>query len=387
MHVLHVIASLSPSNGGPPEVVRQLAYLYSYIGDTMEVLTEDFADAPFLKDFPSPVHAVGQRIGRFAFSPRLWNWLHKNAARFDGMVMHGVWTFPGLAVRAAARKAGKPYAVFTHGALDPWFNREYPLKHLKKRIYWPVQYRVLRDAAAVMFTTAIEANLAKASFTPNEWNAALVPCGILEPEGEPAAEVEAFYELLPALRSRRYLLFLARIQAKKGCDLLIDAFARIAPLAPDLDLVMAGPDQTGWQASLQRMAEDRGVAHRVHWPGMLSGDGKWGALRAADAFVLPSHTENFGVAVVESLAAGRPVLISNKVNIWREIQADSAGLAEDDTLEGTERLLRRWIGLSPDERDAMITRTYPCFLSRYSLKGGALAINEIFSASGAARKS
>jgi glycosyltransferase involved in cell wall biosynthesis len=111
---------------------------------------------------------------------------------------------------------------------------------------------------------------------------------------------------------------------------------------------------------------------------MLSGDLKWGALRASDAFVLPSHQENFGISVVESLAAGRPVLISNQVNIWPELEEERVALVDDDALEGTERLIRRWLTLPEAERKAMAARSNRCFGKRYSMKGTALAINDLF---------
>lgn len=379
VHILHVIGSLSPADGGPPEVVRQLASVYRQTGDSLEVLCLDPPDAPFLRNFPCPVHALGQRwIGRYSLSLRLWKWLRANVSQFDAVVMQGIWTFPGVAVRMAARKAGKPYCVFAHGALDPWFNKKYPFKHLKKNIYWPIQYPVLRDATAVFFTSAVERDLAKTSFSPNTWKPVVFPNGINEPEGNPAAQIDAFYARFPSLRGRRFLLFLSRLHEKKGCDLLLHAFANIASSAPDLDVVMAGPDQAGLEAKLRQIATDKGIASRVHWPGMLAGDLKWGALRACDAFVLPSHQENFGIVVVESLAAGRPVLISNQVNIWREIQADGVGLIDDDTLEGTERLLRAWIEMPTSEREAMAARTYPAFLRRYTLRSGAEVINTTF---------
>ena len=190
----------------------------------------------FSGDLDCPVHALGQSfLGRYAFSPRLWRWLKANAGRFDGIIMNGVWTFPGFALRGAARRARRPYGIFVHGALDPWFNRKYPLKHLKKLLYWPLQYAVLRDAAAVFFTTKTERDLAKTSFRPNHWKSVVAPLGIVEDEDagqDPAREVEAFYGALPELRGRRFLLFLARIHEKKGCDLLIEAFARVAEMAP-----------------------------------------------------------------------------------------------------------------------------------------------------------
>ena len=380
LHILHVIGSLSPADGGPPEAVRQFAKTYVEMGDSLEVLCQDEPDSPWLRSFPCPVHALGQRwLGRFGLSPRLWRWLHADAAKFDVIIMNGIWIFPNLAVRSAARRAHIPYCVFPHGGLDPWFNRKYPLKHIKKLLYWPFQYRVLRDAHSVLFTTVTERDLAATSFRPNLWNGRSVPYGISEPEGDPALQIETFLNSVPLLRGRRYLLFLGRLHEKKGCDLLLKAFAQVAPLVLGCDLVMAGPDQVGLQAKLQHLAAERGISARVHWPGMLTGDRKWGALRAADAFILPSHQENFGISLVESLAAGRPVLISDQVNIWPDVQADGAALVEPDTLEGTEQLLRRWFALSQAERDAMAAKAFPSFACRYSMKGAVFAIKELFS--------
>ena len=378
MRILHVINSLSPADGGPPEAVRQLVHAYREAGSEAEVACLDNPGEPFLKGLSCPVHAMDQRVlGRFAFSPRLWNWLHENADRFDVLIMNGIWTFPGVAVRAAARRAKRPYGVFVHGALDPWFNREYPLKHLKKLFYWPVQHTVLRDAMTVFFTSKTELELAKSSFWPNRWNGLIVPYGTVDPEdagSDPSCQVQEFQRQLPALDGRRYLLFLGRIHEKKGCDLLLEAFAQVAADHPEIDLVIAGPDQVGMQAKLASRSRELEIAGRVHWPGMIRGDCKWGALRACDAFILPSHQENFGISVAEALAVGRPVLISNQVNIWREIQEDGVGLVDDDTLEGIVRLLRRWFELTVAERVAMTARARPCFQSRYAMRRTAAII-------------
>ncbi|HEY1803083.1 MAG TPA: glycosyltransferase [Terracidiphilus sp.] len=384
MRTLHIICSFSPEDGGPQETVRQLAKAYLDVRSEMEVVCLDNPRESFMTGIPCRVHALGQKyLGRYAFSPRLWRWLRENLERFDGIVMHGIWTFPGVALWFAARRAGRPYGVFIHGALDPWFDRKYPLKYLKKMLYWSVQYPILRDARAVFFTAESERDLAKTSFRPNQWNGVVIPFGINDPETQKEQadrQVESFYHKLPELRGHRYLLFLARIHAKKGCDLLIEAFAKVAASATDLDLVIAGPDQMGMKAKLQRIAQELGIAGRVHWPGFIDGDIKWGALRACDAFVLSSHSENFGIAVVESLAVGRPVLISNQVNICSEIEADRAGLVESDTLEGTERLLHRWFELPQAEREAMASRARSSFLERYTMNRTALAIDREFAA-------
>jgi glycosyltransferase involved in cell wall biosynthesis len=382
LYILCVIGSLSPAAGGPPEAMRQLVEACIQAGDGIELVCLDKPGESFLTGIACPVHALGGSfLGKYEFSPRLWSWLGVNAHRFDGIVMNGIWTFPGVAVRFAARRAKKRYGVFAHGALDPWFNRQYPLKHLKKLVYWPLQHAILHDAHAVIFTSEAERDRAKTSFRPSRWNSVVVPIGINDPEQlrrDSTEQIEAFYRRLPVLRGRRYLLFLARIHEKKGCDLLLKAFAMAATSVPETDLVIAGPDHAGMQEKLQRLAEKLGIADRVHWPGLVGGDIKWGALRASDAFVLPSHQENFGVAVVESLAVGRPVLISNQVNIWPEIEADGVGLVDEDTLEGTERLLRRWFDLPSPDRGAMAVRARASFLARYAMNQTAAGINQIF---------
>ncbi|MBV8113880.1 MAG: glycosyltransferase [Silvibacterium sp.] len=377
MKLLHVISSLSPASGGPPEALRHLARAYGEAGVDVEIATQDDPGAPYLSSFSVPVHATGSKPSVYAYSPALLTWLRENVSRFDGLLINGVWTFHSLAVGIAAR-GRVPYVVFTHGMLDPWFRRNYPAKHLKKCLYWPAQYWVLRNAETVLFTSARERDLAPQSFWPNGWKSVVVPYGTGEPPANIEAQGEAWYSLAPGLAGRRYLLFLSRIHEKKGCDLLVQAFARIAADHPDLDLVIAGPDQVGLQAKLQRQAEQLGIAARIHWPGLLTGDPKWGALRNCEAFVLPSHQENFGVVVAEALACGRPVLISDQVNIWPEIEQEGVGLVAPDTLEGTEALLSRWLSLDRASRDAMAARATEVFRRRYSMRSCALAIRDLF---------
>ena len=128
---------------------------------------------------------------------------------------------------------------------------------------------------------------------------------------------------------------------------------------------MAGPGEPEYLEELRRLIPSAGGS--VQWLGMLTGDLKWGALHAAETFILPSHQENFGIAVVEALACGKPVLISDKVNIWREIIEDRAGWAAPDTLEGTTRLLEEWLSRDAPERDAAGQRARKSFEARYQI--------------------
>ncbi len=386
LRVLHVIARLLPDDGGPPEMLRQLADNYAAIGDTLEVATLDDPEAAYLRECRFPVHAFGPVASSYGFSRGLLRWLRDNVGQFDLLVINNVWLFPAVAAWLAAMRAGVPYAVFTHGALDVFFKRRYPLKHMKKLLYWPLQYQILRMASAVLFTSEGEREAALASFRPNRWTSVVVPYGTNRPEGAPEAQREAFLSAFPELRGRRFLLFLSRIHEKKGCDLLLEAFASAAAGDPELALVIAGPDQMHLQAKLEARAARLGIGHRVFWPGMLRGAQKFGAFRAAEAFVLPSHQENFGIAVAEALACGTPVLISTEVNIWREVVEAGVGLAEPDTLDGTTRLLSRWLALPLSEQGAMAARAEPVFHERFSLRRSAESIHvlaEIFEADAA----
>lgn len=264
--------------------------------------------------------------------------------------------------------------------LDPWFKRHYPLKHLKKSLYWEAtERRLLREATAVLFTSPLEAELAPGTFRKSQWNSFTVPNGTLEPVGDPEFQIQEFYAACPEVTAKPFLLFIGRIHEKKGCDLLIQAFARSASSDPETQLVMAGPDEQGWMTQLRAMAVRAGIGDRVHFPGMLRGDAKWGAFYAAEAFILPSHQENFGIAVAEALACGTPVLISNKVSIWREILLDGVGLVEEDDLEGTFRLLDRWRALSAAARIEMVARCRPTFQRRYDMKQVPTVIAGLFS--------
>jgi glycosyltransferase involved in cell wall biosynthesis len=376
MRILHIVGTVSPAAGGPTEVIRMLVR-YAPPGYTSELATLDDPAAPFLRDLPFPVHALGSPRKRW-YRPDLLRWLRKNRSRFDGVIVHGLWEFTGLsALLSVANKPG--YVVFTHGMLDPYFKRAYPAKHAKKWLYWlPAEYWVLRNARRVLFTTAAERDLAAQSFWLHHWRSMVVPIGSEAPPPDTPGLLEAFNAACPEVTGRRFLLFLGRINEKKGCDLLVQAFARLCGAHPDLHLVMAGPDPNHWRERLEALAAESGCTDRIHWPGLLLGDAKWGAFAACEAFVLPSHQENFGVAVVEALASGRPVLLTHPVNIAQDLAADGCALVETDTEEGVTRLLTRWLGLTSAEQADMAARARESFARRYDMRRNAEAILRVF---------
>jgi glycosyltransferase involved in cell wall biosynthesis len=372
MKILHIISNMNPSSGGPQEAVRMMLRS-APVGSTSEVVTLDDPASSFLHNEPSTIHALGNW-------KRLTPWLRANRNRFDGIVLHGMWQSLSFSVLRAI--AGhKPYIVYAHGMLDPYFKRAFPLKHLKKWLYWlPVQYWVMRRALRVVFTTEAERDLATQSFSLHRWNSAVIALGADLPPADLDCCKEAFFKKWSGLREKQFLLFLGRIDPKKGCDLLQSAFAKMAREHPHLNLVIAGPDHKGWKAKLEVEYFDSYAEGRVWWPGMLTGEAKWGALAAADAFILPSHQENFGIAIVEALACGTPALLTHPINIAADLAHDGSAFVEPDTLEGTQRLITRWLALTSEQRAAMRTNARNSVATRYDMRKNTQALFDLFSA-------
>ncbi len=329
-----------------------------------------------------PLHRLGPARGKYGYAERLVPWLREHRERFDAVIVNGLWQYHGYGCRKALAGSATPYFVFPHGMLDPWFKRRYPLKHLKKWLYWPwADYRVIRDAAATLFTSEEEKLLAAQSFWLYKAHGVVTGLGTTSPVSQASQTTldedrQAFLSEYPELVGKRIALFLGRLHPKKGCDLLLQAFASSLAKNTAWHLLMAGPDQMGWQAELMLLAERLGIAERVTWTGLLLEDRKWAALAASEVFVLPSHQENFGVAVAEALALGRPTLISDKVNIWREIAGERAGLVETDTVAGTERMLTAWAGMPEAERLAYAVRARVCFERHFDMRVCAEAVLE-----------
>jgi glycosyltransferase involved in cell wall biosynthesis len=379
MKILHVIPSVDARSGGPIEGVKQMGATLQAMGHQVEVASLDAPGEPWTQDFSLPLHTLGpSRLGGFRYSAKWVPWLKQHAKDYDAVVVDGLWQYHGFGTWRALHGSGTPYVVFTHGMLDPWFKRTYPLKHLKKWLYWPwSEYRLLRDAATVLFTCEEEKLQARESFWLYKCRETVVPFGTRLPPQDAEPLRARFLAAHPELQGKRLLLFLSRIHEKKGCDLLVDAFCGLAAGHPDLHLVLVGPDDAGAVPGFLAQAKEAGLAEQVSWLGMLKGDDKWGAFHACDAFALPSHQENFGIAVAEAMGCSKPVLISNKVNIWREIEAGGGGIVGDDTLEGTRQTLLQWMKLSPQASQAMGQKAYATFVRQFTVESMAKGMLEV----------
>ena len=419
MKILRVIASMDPATGGPCQGIRNSIPELKKLFVENEVVCLDNPDAAFLKNDDFPVHAIGPAQTPWYYSPRLLPWLLENLAGFDAVIVHGLWLYHGYAVRKAMdrlksqhfsdrqRKTQLPKVfIMPHGMLDPYFQRapERRLKALRNWIYWKlIEGKVIREAEGVLFTCKEEQRLASQAFHPylpkQELN---IGYGIAEPPLFAQRMRNAFLKDCPELRNCRYILFLSRIHEKKGVELLIKAYAKVAGRKPEMEtalldpqteetelsafsvsagfpkLVIAGPGlETPYGKIIQQMvSETPGLKGAVFFPGMLSGDAKWGAFYGCEAFILPSHQENFGISIVEAMACGKMVLISDQVNIWQEIQSAGAGMVASDTFGGAQELLENWNRLSVEEKLAMGQQARNSFENNFSVGPVASRLRE-----------
>jgi len=325
LRILHVIGDLAPASGGPAKAGFEMARALVRRGHEVAIYTTDFgqpagAASEQLRD--------GVRLRFFPLqAPRIWlaSWpmrraLARDLPGFDLLHLHSLYLFHDWAAGNLAMQIAKPYLVRPHGSLDPYIFRRH---RLKKAIFdlW-FQNRVLAGASAIHYTAQEEMHLAQ----PYVHGAP----GVVIPNGlDPADYAQlppqgTFRRRHPEIGDRKILLFLSRINFKKGLDILTGALGRLK--RDDLHLVIAGPDG-GYLAETRRFVAAAGIASRTTFTGMLTGRDKLAAFADATLFLLPSYSENFGIAVVEAMACGVPVLISDKVNIWREVVADGAGHA------------------------------------------------------------
>ncbi len=379
MQILSAINSLNPADGGPVECVMQLQRNMMNLGHSLQVITCDGPDAPWNKNLPFGPIFIGRGDKPEKNPLRIASALSRVLNDFDASLLHGIWTRQNIGF-LRAWKGQTPYAVFPHGMLDPYFIKYFPFKHLKKAAYYKtICVPLLRDAHAVLFTCEEERRLANTSYKPIVGRRVVVRYGI----DDPTFRLNNYRGRLTewadtTSRGKDVVLYLGRIHPKKGCDLLIKAFAKAAEQDQSLHLAMVGPDAGGWTSQLKALAESLGVAHSISSLAPAYQYEKWFLYNIASVFILPSHMENFGMAVAESLSQCCPVLISDKVNIHASITRHNAGYVEVDTFDGTLALLRHWSTTPAEKRLVMKKNARQLFLNEFQAIQTAQDLLDVF---------
>jgi len=390
LRILHVTAGIDPAFGGVTQAVQTMIKGLSNHDINNEVVCLDDPNATFLTA-SFPIYALGPAKGPWCYSPKLLPWLRKHLYRYDAVIVHGLWLYHAYATKTAIRKERKKNRtskeilsnsrmfVMPHGMLDPYFQKAEgrKLKAIRNFIYWKIfENRVVNNADALFFTCDEELRLAHQSFHPFiPKKEIVVGLGVDAPPAYSTPMTKAFLNFCPEILGRPYFLFLSRVHEKKGVDILIKAYRQILNKVTKEEiempaLVIAGPglDSDFGKEMIQIASEDEKLRGSVFFPGMLTGDAKWGAFYGCEVFVLPSHQENFGIAVAESLACSKPVLISNKINIWKDIETNAAGIVAQDSIRGTIELFERWLMSTKDEKEEMGRRARDIYESKFAIE-------------------
>lgn len=344
MHVLHVISNLDLRKGGTSKTAIDLTRAQAAAGLRV-TLFANFGASDQLDDVSRQIRAAGVALelvgpvrGKLQSHPETPTVLRKLlGAGVDVVHIHALWEDAQHRAAVEARRAGVPYVWLPQGMLDPWSLSQSALKK-KIMLAWRTRGD-LNGAASMHFTTDVERDLV----APLK----LRPPVIIEPLGLDFAEFAnlppagEFVTKFPQLAGKRIVLFLSRVHHKKGLDLLFPAFARAG--GPNDVLVIAGPVADGYQPEIDRLIDAAGVRDRTLMAGMLWGRERLAAMVDATIFVLPSYQENFGIAVAEAVAVGCPTIISDQVNIWKELQSvGGAGIVQTN-VDSVATMMEQWL--------------------------------------------
>ena len=322
MKILHVLQSLTQRSGGPVRTVVQISYSVVAYGIECEVVGIGKIDIPDNPLSESVIHSCRSSWPEsYCYSRELRAWLRKNLSRFDGVVLHGMWLYPGLVGAQECLRAGIPYACFPHGMLEPWaVGGQGWWKNFKKRFYWYVLEKYIFSRAQwIVYTTKREFELSKSVFVVPQLSTILAPFGVYS--GLTLAH-EPVNDLVLQAAESAYVLFLGRIHAKKNVGFLLHAWAQ-ARIKGGYRLVIVGPGEREYLKELKRTAARLGLNDNVVFVDFVSGNEKLYLLQNARWLVLPSQQENFGITILEALDNGCPVVISDQVFLADELKDEA----------------------------------------------------------------
>ena len=289
-------------------------------------------------------------IRRFAVSSRLDGWLREHVSDFDIVHVHAIYLYPSLVACAACRRAKIPYVISPYGNLDPVTHLHH---RLIKEIYLAAfERRDLNGAAAIHFMSRGEQSLAKGFATSARTE--VINLGLPPEKFVSLPNKGTFRARHPELASKRLIMYLGRISYSKGLDLLATAFGLLAKRHSDAHLLLIGPDYEGYGKLVSRVLSEQGVEERATFMGMVTEEEKLSALVDADVFVLTSYTEGFGLAMLEAMACGAPVVLSDQASLAPELAAADAVLTTELRPEAIAEAVERV--LSDDAEAERLTR-------------------------------
>ena len=344
MKILMVIPAVGNVYGGPTKIVLELAQAVGNLGHNVDIVTTPAngstnLDVPLYKWINEKNYRIQYfnywDIADYKISLSLTKWLFQHVTDYDLVHTNAVFSYPVLPAHWACQFHKVPYIMTPHGMLEPW---AMAYKAEKKRLYYDLLEKpALKKAAAIQITGSPEAKSIKSYGI--ETPMIFVANGIHRNDCETLANPEVFYQEFPHTRNKTLIIFLARIDPKKGLDLLAKAFSQVYAQFPQSHVIIAGPDNTGFLPTVQNYFAEAGCLESVTFTGMLTGAIKYAALAAASVYVAPSYSEGFSMSVLEGMAAGLPCVITTGCNFPEAGLAKAAYIVKVDAKEIAQQLI------------------------------------------------
>lgn len=374
--VCNVVTSVNQDIGGPAVSVPSIAEMIAKGDVKSHLLTLDYAHRGKQVEITRevalhsyPTSLLCSKLG--GFSPKAANQLELlSSNELDIIHSHSLWLFPNFYARRAALKNNLPLVISPRGALEPWSLTQ---NRLKKKLVWSLrEYKNLKSASLFHATSEQEAQSIRKLGLKQP--IAVIPNGVSNELLTASCNRKALEMEFPACKGKRWLLFLSRLHPKKGLDTLILVWKQLAKHYPEWHLIIAGPDHNGYKATLEKLVTELEVSKSLTFTDSITGDLKVSALYNSDLFVLPTHSENFGIAIAEALGCGTPV-ITTKNAPWRELTTTHSGWWIDNTKHSLLKTLSEAMELSEGELSAMGERGRELIIHKYSWQ--AIARNMI----------
>jgi glycosyltransferase involved in cell wall biosynthesis len=362
--ILRIINSLNPKYGGPAVAIIDSSVELINNGHEVDILTNDPENSNFHKIKKIKVINLGSGIGNYSFNYKLFLWLIKNKNKYDNFIIHGIWEFHTLIARILLKKK---YFVFIHGQLDPFFEKQF-FKKIKKKIYWFLfEKKNLIFSKSILLTTQEEKRLLNKTYVnTDKIKKKVIGYGIKKKILNIKKLKSDFLKNYPLLKKKFFFLYLGRFHEKKGCDILIESIDQLSKKNINVNLLMVGPDND-YKNYLKKIVKKKRLHKQIIWSKALSGNLKWGAILSSRAMVLASHGENFGVSIAESLSCSKPVIITNKVNIYKSIKNFNAGIVSKNNSSSFEKSISSFLKMNSFELKKMSINANKCFNQNFNI--------------------
>ncbi|MDC3175239.1 glycosyltransferase [Candidatus Pelagibacter sp.] len=362
--ILRIIPTLDPSYGGPVTGIIDSTKLLKKMGVEIDIVTHD---SEFKSNLINSVKIfnLGPSYGKYNLNLKFYKWIKLNNYKYDAFIIHGIWNFSSLVARILLKYK---YYVFLHGALDPYFKNEF-FKCFKKKIYWYLfEKKNLSFSKGVLLTNEFEKKQLRNTYVNTDGiKKRNIGYGILEKKLDKKKIKKIFYNKFSQLRGKKFYLFLGRFHKKKGCFILIKSVENMLKKNRDIYVLMAGPISEH-KKKIQKYCDDNNLYNKIIWSDEISDNLKWGAIYCSYCMVLPSHGENFGISLVESLSYSRPVITTTKVGIHSKISEYKAGFVSANNLQDFQKKLIKMHSLKKKEYLKLTKNAQRCFKKNYDLE-------------------